>query len=82
MVVVSIALVFLFIVAFVSGYRDCYEFSIGVELNTLATHCYRIGITSERFVLEDGIEDEIYIGLFFVNIVITFYKDLPEENQA
>jgi hypothetical protein len=47
-----------------------------LEINKLNSPFYKLGIFSERYTLTDGsTEDEIVIGLFFVNISIVFYKN-------
>jgi hypothetical protein len=71
---------FLVSLALVMGYIKAEEISFGLEINTLQTPFYKLGITSQRFILEDGTsEDELLIGLFFINIVIVFWKPGEEE---
>lgn len=73
-------MVFLFVAAVISGYRYSQEFTIGLEINTFKTPFYKIGLFSQRYTLEDGsVEDEVVIGLFFVNVVIVFWKTVEEE---
>jgi hypothetical protein len=50
--------------------------TFGLELNKLNSPFFKLGLFSDRFTLEDGsVEDEIVIGLFFINVVIVFWKD-------
>ena len=71
---------FLLSVVLVMGYIGAEEISFGLEINTLNSPFYKLGITSQRFILEDGTaEDELLIGLFFINIVIVFWKPNIEE---
>jgi hypothetical protein len=73
------ALVFLVILALVFGYINSEEMTIGFEVNTLRTQFYKLGVVSQRYTLEDGsVEDELVIGLFFVNVVIVFWKPNEE----
>jgi len=66
---------FLVSLALVMGFIGSAEISLGLEINTLQTPFYKLGITSQRFILEDGsAEDELLIGLFFINVVIVFWK--------
>lgn len=75
--IIICVLLFLFMVAVISGYIDSEEMTIGLELNTLMSPFFKIGIYSQRYTLEDdSIEDEIVIGLFFVNVVIVFWKTM------
>lgn len=83
--IVVYALIFLLLIALIFGYINCEEITFGLEINRLNSPFYKIGITSDRHFLTDGsAEDEIIIGLFFINIVIIFYKPIEEEeeNQA
>jgi hypothetical protein len=62
------------------GFIGSAEVTFGLEINTLQTPFYKLGITSQRFILEDGsAEDELLIGLFFINVVIVFWKPGVEE---
>jgi len=71
---------FLVTLVLVMGYIGSAEINFGLEINTLQTPFYKLGITSQRFILEDGsAEDELLIGLFFINIVIVFWKPGVEE---
>ena len=71
---------FLVSLVLVMGYIGAEEISYGLEINTLNSPFYKLGITSQRFILEDGsAEDELVIGLFFINIVIVFWKPNIEE---
>lgn len=71
---------FLVSLVLVMGYIGSAEISFGLEINTLNSPFYKLGITSQRFILEDGsAEDELLIGLFFINIVIVFWKPNVEE---
>jgi len=79
---VIIVLGFLIFLALVFGFVGSVEMTIGMELNTLNTPFYKIGIFSQRYVLEDGsVEDELIIGLFFVNIVFLFLKNVEQEDE-
>jgi len=71
---------FLVSLALVMGYIKAEEISFGLEINTLQTPFYKLGITFQRFILEDNTaEDELVVGLFFINIVIIFWKPGVEE---
>ena len=70
-----IGVLFVLLLALIMGFRGCAEVSVGLELNTFQSPFYKIGIFSDRHMLEDGsLEDEIVIGLFVINIVFVFWK--------
>jgi len=71
---------FLVSLVLVMGFIGSAEVTFGLEINTLQTPFYKLGITSQRFILEDNTaEDELVVGLFFINIVIVFWKPGVEE---
>ena len=78
--IIVYVLLFLFVLSMVCGYIGSDEVTFGLELNTLRSPFFKIGMHSQRFTLDDdSIEDEIVIGLFFVNIIIVFWKSVNEE---
>ena len=74
--IVVYCLLFLLILSIVCGTIGSLEIEFGIEINRLNSPFFKIGISSQRYTLTDGsMEDEIVIGLFFVNISIVFYKN-------
>jgi len=80
--IVVYCLLFLLGLSLVCGMIGSLEITFALEFNTLNSPFYKIGIFSERYTLDDGSsEDEIVIGLFFVNIIIVFWKNDPMEED-
>lgn len=74
--VVTVVLIGLIVMPFVIGWITCHEMTFALEINRFNSPFYKIGIFSERFHLPDNqTEDELIIGLLFVNIVFTFWRD-------
>ena len=72
-----ISVVFLILLALVMGFRGCHQVTMAIEVNTFQSPFYKIGIFSDRHLLEDdSVEDEVVIGLLFVNIVVLFWKPI------
>jgi hypothetical protein len=70
-----IGVLFVLLLALFMGFKGCAQVDIALEINTFQSPFYKIGIFSDRHMLEDGsFEDEVVIGLFFVNIVFVFWK--------
>lgn len=73
------AIVILLVISIVYAFINSSELTFGLELNTLTSPFYKLGLFFQRYSLEDGtVEDELTIGLFFINIVIVAWK----ENEA
>ena len=80
--IVVYCLLFLLILSIICGTIGSMEITFALEINKLNSAFYKIGLSSERYTLTDGsTEDEIVIGLFFVNISIVFYKNAPIEED-
>ena len=78
--IVVYVLLFLLMLSIVCGFIGSVEMTIGLEINTLRSPFFKIGLYSQRYTLEDGsVEDEVIIGLFFVNVVMVFWKTVEEE---
>jgi hypothetical protein len=78
--IVIYALLVLLVISLIAGYIGSEEMTIGLEINTLMSPFFKIGLFSQRYTLEDGsVEDEIVIGLFFINVVMVFWKTVDEE---
>lgn len=79
MVIIYVFLFLLFL-SVICGYIGSEEMTFSLEINTLRSPFFKIGLHSQRYTLEDGsIEDEVIIGLFFINVVIVFWKTVDEE---
>lgn len=79
MIVLISAVVILLVISLVYAFINSLELSFGLEINTLRTPFYKLGMSFQRYTLEDGtVEDELVIGLFFINIVVIAWK----ENEA
>lgn len=73
--IVMYFLMFLVLLSFVTGRYKCDEIEIAFELNGFNSPYYKLGVFSERYDLEDGTyEHELTIGLFFVNVIVVFWK--------
>lgn len=74
--IIAYMFLFLLVVSIVAGVIGSDEITFGLEINRLNSPFFNIGLFSQRFTLSDGsIEDEIVIGLFFINITLVFWKE-------
>lgn len=79
MIILIAAIVILLVISVVCALIDSIELTFGLELNTLHSPYYKLGLSFQRFTLEDGtVEDELVIGLFFINLIVVAWK----ENEA
>lgn len=72
-------LLFLVMGSLVFGFIKSYEMGFRVEFNTFLSPFFRIGISFQRYRMEDGVvEDELMIGLFVINVAISFFKQADD----
>jgi hypothetical protein len=66
----------LIFIAFYYGYAGYKQVDYVLEIKDFSVPYYKIGISFEEFVREDDdlIQQEFCIGLFFIHIVVVFYK--------
>jgi len=75
MIVVIAFVVFLILLSLVTGSLKCSQMEVAFEINVLNSPYYKLGVFSERYDLEDGTsEHELVIGLFFLNVIVVFWK--------
>lgn len=63
------------------GYRNVQHIEIGLEIKRMSNAYFNIGLSFDVHPLDNGCEEqEIKLGLFFVNFVVIFAKCEEEEN--
>lgn len=67
----------LLIGSFVIGYIGFIYMDVVIEIKQLSTPYYHVGISFTEHLTKspEYIEQELIIGLFFVNILVIFYKE-------
>lgn len=77
MEIVLLILAVLLIGSFVIGYIGFIYMDVVIEMKHLSNPYYHIGISFTEHSTTDPeyIEQELIIGLFFVNILVIFYKE-------
>jgi hypothetical protein len=63
------------------GMQSSLEIEVGLEIKRMSNAYFNIGISFDVHSLQDGCEEqEIKLGLFFVNLVVIFFKCEGKEN--
>ena len=72
---------FLIMLALAYGFYEYEELTFIFEAKVYDNPYYCIGLSFNKYILEDGsVEEELILGLFFVNIILVFWKPLKEIN--
>lgn len=63
--------------SFIIGYIEFIEMDFIIEIKSISTPYYHIGLSFIEHTTTDPeyIEQELIIGLFLFNIIIVFYKE-------
>ena len=76
MIYVLIFILIWIVTAMVIGWRDSSQIDIMIEMKYLSNPFFNIGVSFEQQILEDHVQQELIIGMFFVNIVLVFFKEI------
>lgn len=71
---ILLALVITVAIPLIKGFSNHKGFDILLEFKLYSNPYYNIGISFIAYPEEDHIEEEFTLGLFFINLVIVFYK--------
>ena len=72
---------FLLVLALVYGFKGYRELTTTFEVKALDNPYYYTGLSFNQYTLYDGsTEEELIIGLFFVNVIMVFWKPSQEIN--
>jgi len=68
------------VISLATGFRGFDEFELSMEVKGLSNPYYRIGLSFLEYTTEDedSIEQEFRLSLFFIEVVLIFFK----ENEA
>ena len=76
MIGVSLFILIWVIAAMVIGWVDSIQVDIMIELKYLSNPWFNIGVSFQEHPQEDHVQQELIIGLFFINFVIVFFKEI------
>lgn len=74
MITVGIGILIMAVIALCIGFYNNGGFDILLELKLYSNPYFNIGLSFMAYPEEDHIEEEFTLGLFFINLVIVFYK--------
>jgi hypothetical protein len=62
----------------ISGIHNMRRLELAIEFNLFNSPCFNLGVSFNEYYVPEYIEQELLIGLFFINISLIFYKDGEE----
>jgi hypothetical protein len=64
------------VTAIVIGWIGSMQIDIMIEIKYLSNPFFHMGVSFEQHVEEDHVQQELIIGMFFVNVVVVFFKEI------
>jgi len=77
---VSLFVLIVLIGAIISGINQMRRLELAIEFNLLNSPCFNIGISCNEYYTPEYIEQEVLLGLFFINFSLIFYKEVEEND--
>lgn len=80
-IIILICFGILTIVSIIHGLSSSKYIKIGIEINTFSSPYFYLGMFYEYNETVNGIEKVFIIGLFFVNICVSFFTPNNDNNE-
>lgn len=66
---------FMLLTSIYVGWRGSVQVDIMIELKNLSNNWFHLGMSYNRVDNEECIQEELIVGLFFINFVVVFFKE-------
>lgn len=66
---------FMLLTSIYVGWRGSVQIDIMVELKNLSNNWFHLGMSYNRVDNDECIQEELIVGLFFINFVVVFFKE-------
>lgn len=66
---------FMLLTSIYVGWRGSVQVDIMIELKNLYNNWFHLGMSYNRVDNEECIQEELIVGLFFINFVVVFFKE-------
>jgi hypothetical protein len=75
-IIISLFLLSLIVTSLISLWKDSSQVDILIEFKSPSNPFFNIGLSYNQFVETEYIEQELIIGLFFINFVVVAFKEI------
>ena len=66
---------FMLLTSIYVGWRGSVQIDVIVELKNLSNNWFHLGMSYNRVDNDECIQEELIVGLFFINFVVVFFKE-------
>lgn len=66
---------FMLLTSIYVGWRGSVQVDIMVEVKNLSNNWFHLGMSYNRVDNEECIQEELIVGLFFINFIVVFFKE-------
>jgi hypothetical protein len=66
---------FMLLTSIYVGWRGSVQIDIMVELKNLSNNWFHLGMSYNRVDNDECIQEELIVGLFFINFIVVFFKE-------
>lgn len=66
---------FMLLTSIYVGWRGSVQVDIMVELKNLSNNWFHLGMSYNRVDNDECIQEELIVGLFFINFIVVFFKE-------
>jgi len=74
--IIVLFLLSLIVTSIYSVWKDSSQVDILIEFKSPSNPFFNIGISHNQYVEEEYIEQELVIGMFFINFVVVAFKEI------
>jgi hypothetical protein len=66
---------FMLLTSIYVGWRGSVQVDIIIELKNLSNNWFHLGMSYNRVDNDECIQEELIVGLFFINFIVVFFKE-------
>ena len=66
---------FMLLTSIYVGWRGSVQIDVIVEVKNLSNNWFHLGMSYNRVDNDECIQEELIVGLFFINFIVVFFKE-------
>lgn len=66
---------FMLLTSIYVGWRGSVQIDVMIEVKNLSNNWFYLGMSYNRVDNDECIQEELIVGLFFINFVVVFFKE-------
>jgi hypothetical protein len=66
---------FMLLTSIYVGWRGSVQIDVMIEVKNLSNNWFHLGMSYNRVDNDECIQEELIVGLFFINFIVVFFKE-------